>query len=65
MSLIAIVFSWIILALPLFVVVRRVGMSPWWNAFSVVPFWGSLVLLWVVAFRGWPAMQTDLAERFD
>jgi hypothetical protein len=32
---------------------RRIGLSPWWSLFSIVPL-GTIVMLWIIAYRRWP-----------
>ena len=34
-------------------ILQRIGLSPWWSLFSVVPF-GTIVILWIIAYRRWP-----------
>jgi hypothetical protein len=32
----------------------RVGITRWWAFASFIPFLGTLVVLWIVAYRAWP-----------
>jgi hypothetical protein len=32
----------------------RVGISRWWAFASFIPFFGTLVVLWIIAFHAWP-----------
>ena len=61
-QLVPLLLIWAITVVPMYFIVRRVGMSPWWLLFLIVPFWGLIVLLWIVAFKRWP--KEDIAERF-
>jgi hypothetical protein len=38
---------------PLWRILRRVGLSPWWSLFSLVPL-GTIPVLWIIAYRRWP-----------
>ena len=60
------VFFWLLIFLPFFWVLRKMGRSPLWGLLAYVPI-ANIVLFWVAAFWRWPAMETtaeDLAE-FD
>jgi len=39
-------------------VVQRAGFSPWWVLVALVPL-VNLVVLWVFAFRRWPALDRE------
>lgn len=41
--------------IPTWTLMNRVGLSRWWTALSIVPF-GVLVVLWILAYRRWPAI---------
>jgi hypothetical protein len=34
-------------------ILQRIGLSPWWSLFSIVPL-GTIVMLWIIAYRRWP-----------
>jgi hypothetical protein len=40
--------------IPSWRVLVRVGLSRWWAFISFIPFLGTLVILWIIAFRAWP-----------
>jgi len=35
-------------------ILRRVGLSPWWSLLSFVPMFGTIAILWLIAYRRWP-----------
>jgi hypothetical protein len=35
-------------------ILQRAGLSPWWSLFSFVPMIGTIVILWLIAYRRWP-----------
>jgi hypothetical protein len=45
---------YIISGTPAFLILRRTGLSAWWALFIVIPIFGAVTVLWVVAFRQWP-----------
>lgn len=54
------IWHWIIVILyvgivvyPVTLILRRLGLSPWWAALSVVPI-VNLFALWGLAFVSWP-----------
>ena len=53
----------VVLVVPLYVVIQRSGMSRWWLAVAIVPMVGAVVVLWLIAFSRWPAMQPSGGER--
>ena len=54
------------LAIPLFQMLRRTGKSMWWLLWVLLPFLGCIILLWIVAFSGWPVRKRDaIAAAFD
>jgi hypothetical protein len=53
----------ILFVIPLWSIARRVGWSPWWSLFVLVPI-ANLVFLWLLAFRSWPRDRTDPAKAF-
>lgn len=42
-------------------IARRLGFSPWLGIVAVIPL-ANLVLLWVVAYTDWPAVQSRSAD---
>jgi hypothetical protein len=32
----------------------RVGISRWWSFISFIPVFGTLIILWIIAYRTWP-----------
>jgi hypothetical protein len=41
-------------AIPSWILFGRVGHSRWWTLLSIIPL-GMMVVLWLLAFRRWPA----------
>ena len=35
-------------------ILRRAGLSPWWSLFSFLPMIGTMLILWIIAYRRWP-----------
>jgi uncharacterized membrane protein YhaH (DUF805 family) len=35
-------------------ILRRAGLSPWWSLLSFVPMIGTILILWIIAYRKWP-----------
>ena len=52
----------LVLGVPLFFVLKRTGKSRWWLLLAILPIVGGTVLLWIVAFSKWPAVQTQDAR---
>jgi hypothetical protein len=50
-------YLWVVIAIlivvPTWRILRRVGFSGWWSVFAVVPVL-NVILLYVVAFAPWP-----------
>ncbi len=44
----------VLFAVPLFFIIRRLGLSYWWMLVVVLPVLGGLILLWILAFIAWP-----------
>jgi hypothetical protein len=40
-------------AVPAWRLFGRVGMSRWWTLISVAPFFGPVIILWIVAYARW------------
>jgi hypothetical protein len=49
---------YVIGAIPAFLVVRRTGMSGWWGLLLLIPIFGFVIVLWVVAFARWPRARS-------
>jgi hypothetical protein len=49
-------FWYVVTVIPVFLLIRRAGMSGWWGLFLIAPIVGFLIVLWVMAFARWPAM---------
>ncbi|QYX55627.1 hypothetical protein K1T73_11060 [Roseovarius sp. SCSIO 43702] len=56
-GLIPLIIGWLIMAVPTALVANRAGMSPWWNAFQILPLWGTIILWWIIAFVSWPRLR--------
>ena len=44
--------------IPVLYILRRVGMSLAWALLTLFPFFGLVVVLWVIAFRRWKPEAT-------
>jgi len=44
--------------IPVLYILRRVGMSLVWALLTLFPFFGLVVVLWVIAFRRWKPETT-------
>lgn len=44
----------VISLIPALRIIRRTGLSRWWALFIIVPAFGAVIVLWIVAFRQWP-----------
>ena len=55
---VAYLISVLAIAVPLFRLLPRAGMSPWLSVMSLVPALG-VVLLWIVAFKEWPGDRAE------
>ncbi|HUL05955.1 MAG TPA: hypothetical protein VLV76_06445 [Candidatus Acidoferrum sp.] len=53
----------IALLIPTVRVLRRMGKSRWWALFALVPIFGIIVLMWILAYSRWPA-QRNVADVF-
>ena len=53
----------IALLIPTVRVLRRMGKSRWWVLFALVPIFGIIVLMWILAYSRWPA-QRNVADVF-
>ena len=40
-------------------ILSRIGLSPLWSVFALIPF-VNLILLWIVAFLDWPEREQKL-----
>ena len=49
----------IVLAIPLFFMLRRVGKSRWWVLMALFPIVGGTILIWIIAFSRWPVGQAQ------
>jgi len=47
----------IILVLPVWVIHRKAGLSPWLSLFLFIPIFGLLLVYMILAFSKWPATQ--------
>jgi uncharacterized membrane protein YhaH (DUF805 family) len=52
------VLFWVVLItvtmVPSWQILRRTGLSPWLSLLSFVPMIGTIVILWIIAYRRWP-----------
>ena len=49
----------LVLAIPLFFILRRVGKSRWWVLMALFPIVGGTILIWIIAFSRWPVGQAQ------
>ena len=47
----------LVLAIPLFFMLKRVGKSRWWILMALFPIVGGTILIWILAFSKWPTDQ--------
>ncbi len=52
----AIAVFWLLPMIPIAVILRKAGFSPWWTLVYLLPF-GNLVGLFVFAFARWPERE--------
>jgi hypothetical protein len=45
---------YLISGIPAFLILRRTGLSAWWALFLIIPIFGAVIVLWIVALRQWP-----------
>jgi hypothetical protein len=43
-------------------ILRRAGLSPWWSLLSFVPMIGTILILWIIAYRKWPNRNQEAPE---
>jgi uncharacterized membrane protein YhaH (DUF805 family) len=52
------VLFWVVLItvtmVPSWQILRRTGLSPWLSLLSFVPMIGTILILWIIAYRKWP-----------
>lgn len=63
MQLLPIVVFGVLLVIPTVRVLARMGKSRWWALFALVPIFGIIVLMWILAYSRWPA-QRNVADVF-
>jgi FtsH-binding integral membrane protein len=52
-----------ITAIPGFKLLKRIGMSYWWEILLIIPIFGLLLFIWIIAFARWSIKDTeDMAE---
>ena len=52
----AIAVIWLLPMIPIAIILRKAGFSPWWTVVYLLPF-GNLVGLFVFAFARWPERE--------
>jgi len=58
------VVAWIVWIVPLYRILGRVGINPFWAFVAIFPPLG-LVMLWIVAFTDWKPAGTKTETRSD
>ena len=43
----------------------RIGKSRWWAAFTFIPGFGVIILLWIVAYSRWPPAKQSVVGQFE
>lgn len=56
-------FTAVLLAVPLWRIFRRAGLTPALSLFVFVPWLGLLIVLGLLALRDWPAHPSDVVEQ--
>jgi hypothetical protein len=44
----------IVTTVPSWRILERTGLSPMWSLLSLVPMFGTIAILWMIAYRKWP-----------
>lgn len=60
-GLLALIIAIVAVVVPLWKILPRAGLSPWWALVAIVPL-GLVVLLWVLAFKRWPGDDGEAAH---
>jgi hypothetical protein len=54
---------WIVISIiPSIRLLRRIGIHPTLAAFNIMPFIGTIILLWIVAYSKWPTLPAPLPD---
>jgi hypothetical protein len=53
----------VLIAIPSVILLKRVGLSRAWALVSIIPLIGTLVILWLVALRRWPAVLEGASKQ--
>lgn len=53
----------VLLLIPTVRVLARTGKSRWWALFVLLPIFGVIVLMWILAYSRWPA-ERNAADVF-
>ena len=60
-GVLAVIVLAVAVVVPLWRILPRAGLSPWWALVAIVPL-GLVILLWMLAFKRWPG---DYGEAVD
>jgi hypothetical protein len=65
-QLIPFALMFILSIIPAIKLLSRLGKNRWWAAITLVPGFGIVILLWIVAYSRWPLTdQTRMAHTFE
>lgn len=45
--------------LPFWMIFKKSGLSCWWSLLNLIPFFGWIIVLHVLAFRQWPSNELE------
>jgi len=62
-QLLPIIVFTVLLIIPTIRVVARTGKSRWWALFLLLPVFGIIPLMWILAYSRWPA-ERSVADVF-
>ncbi len=58
-ALAPLLFWTVVLAIPMYYVLRKTGNSMWLFALVAIPMLGAVILLWILAFSPWPKVEGE------
>lgn len=58
-EIIGAIVTGVILVIPVWVIHKKAGLSPWLSLLLFIPFFGLLVVYMVLAFSKWPTTQSS------
>jgi hypothetical protein len=48
----------VVFGVPVAMIVNKAGLSNAWSVLILIPLFGPALLVWIIAFRKWPAIKT-------